>query len=346
MADEYVSALVRELHIRAAEIDFDCVITIYIGGGTPSVLTLAQMHKLMQGLREKVNFANVSEVTIEVNPDDVTEDYISGLKALGVNRVSMGVQSFVDAELKAVNRRHNAAEAITAVEAIRRAGIANVSIDLIYGLPGQTLQDWQETLANVLRMNPEHFSCYGLKIEENTPFAYNRSIAESIPSDEIQYKIQDEVVEIKEVNDKESIGNFGVTQDNIEEENEILEESEQISGGKVFNYPEEILKEKEEAGKTIIEENKNELESHERPKEVKVNASKDIFKVFTINDKFLYRRELFGNSDAQYKEALELISRMDSFEDVKDYFLNDLGWNPNDENAKGFMETLEKKYFN
>ena len=126
LADEYVSALVRELHIRAAEIDFDCVTTIYIGGGTPSVLTLAQMHKLMQGLREKVNFANVSEVTIEVNPDDVTEDYISGLKALGVNRVSMGVQSFVDAELKAVNRRHNAAEAITAVEAIRRAGIGNV----------------------------------------------------------------------------------------------------------------------------------------------------------------------------------------------------------------------------
>ena len=165
-------------------------------------------------------------------------------------------------------------------------------------------------------------------------------------SDEIQYKIQDEVVEIKEVNDKESIENFGVTQGNNEVENEILEESEQISGGKVFNYPEEILKEKEEAGKTIIEENKNELESHERPKEVKVNASKDIFKVFTINDKFLYRRELFGNSDAQYKEALELISRMDSFEDVKDYFLNDLGWNPNDENAKGFMETLEKKYFN
>ena len=184
LADEYVSALVRELHIRAAEIDFDCVTTIYIGGGTPSVLTLAQMHKLMQGLREKVNFANVREVTIEVNPDDVTEDYILGLKALGVNRVSMGVQSFVDVELKAVNRRHNAAEAITAVEAIRRAGIANVSIDLIYGLPGQTIESWRHSLDTLLTLGVEHVSAYNLSYEEGTALTRLRDMGRITEVDE------------------------------------------------------------------------------------------------------------------------------------------------------------------
>ena len=183
-ADAYVSALVRELHIRDKEIDLDNVTTIYIGGGTPSVLTLAQMEMLMNGLREKVNFVNVREVTIEVNPDDVTEDYISGLKSLGVNRVSMGVQSFVDSELKAVNRRHNAAEAISALEAIRRAGIANVSIDLIYGLPGQTIESWQYSLDTLLSLGVEHVSAYNLSYEEGTALTRLRDMGRIIEVDE------------------------------------------------------------------------------------------------------------------------------------------------------------------
>ncbi len=184
LADAYVSALLRELHIRDEEVDLDDIATIYIGGGTPSVLTLAQMEMLMKGLREKVNFANVREVTIEVNPDDVTEDYLAGLKFLGVNRVSMGVQSFVDSELKAVNRRHNAAEAISALEAIRRAGIANVSIDLIYGLPGQTIESWQYTLDALLSLDVEHVSAYNLSYEEGTALTRLRDMGRIIEVDE------------------------------------------------------------------------------------------------------------------------------------------------------------------
>lgn len=184
LSDAYVSALLREFHIRNEEVDLDDIATIYIGGGTPSVLTLAQMEMLMKGLREKVNFANVREVTIEVNPDDVTEDYIAGLKFLGVNRVSMGVQSFIDSELKAVNRRHNAAEAISALEAIRRAGIANVSIDLIYGLPGQTIESWQYTLDTLLSLDVEHVSAYNLSYEEGTALTRLRDMGRIIEVDE------------------------------------------------------------------------------------------------------------------------------------------------------------------
>lgn len=158
---------------------------------------------------------------------------------------------------------------------------------------------------------------------------------------------------------------------NPEEKSESpFEESEETFTGEAFDTQEEenleTREETEDVDKNFMVESENNLEdnlednleeepneeskeeSKEEPKEeIKVNTTpKDIYKVFTINDKFLYRRELFGNSDAQYREALELISRMDSFEEVQDYFLNDLGWNPEDENAKCFLDTIDKKYFN
>ena len=140
-----------------------------------------------------------------------------------------------------------------------------------------------------------------------------------------------------------------------EEYSETQEETEDVvqnfagkSEENLEEEPKEVLKEepKDEAKEEPNEELKE--ESKEEPKEeIKVNTTpKDIYKLFTINDKFLYRRELFGNSDAQYREALDLISRMDSFEEVQDYFLNDLGWNPEDANAKSFLDTIDKKYFN
>lgn len=140
--------------------------------------------------------------------------------------------------------------------------------------------------------------------------------------------------------------------DTQEEENlETREETEDVDKNFMveseINFEDNLAEEpKEEPNEESNEESKE--ESKEEPKEeIKVNTTpKDIYKVFTINDKFLYRRELFGNSDAQYREALELISRMDSFEEVQDYFLNDLGWNPEDENAKCFLDTIDKKYFN
>ena len=158
---------------------------------------------------------------------------------------------------------------------------------------------------------------------------------------------------------------------NPEEKSESpFEESEETFTGEAFDTQEEenleTREETEDVDKNFMVESEKNLEdnleeepeeepteeskeeSKEEPKEeIKVNTTpKDIYKVFTINDKFLYRRELFGNSDAQYREALDLISRMDSFEEVQDYFLNDLGWNPEDANAKSFLDTIDKKYFN
>ena len=168
LADEYVSALVRELHIRAAEIDFDCVTTIYIGGGTPSMLSAEQLCQLMMGIAEMVDIDKVEEVTIEVNPDDVDSEYMSNVARCGVNRVSMGVQSFVDEELKAVNRRHDSRQALDALKIIADCGIDNVSIDLIYGLPKQTLATWKQSVCQAARLHVNHISAYCLSYEEGT----------------------------------------------------------------------------------------------------------------------------------------------------------------------------------
>ena len=183
-ADDYVSAIIAELNLRADEINLADVTTIYIGGGTPSVLNLRQMAYLMDGLRSRMDFGKVTEVTMEVNPDDVTVDYMSGVKSLGVNRISMGVQSFVDAELRAVNRRHNAEEAISAIDTIRNAGISNISVDLIYGLPGQTLESWSYSLNMLLQLDVQHVSAYNLSYEEGTALTRLRDMGKITEVDE------------------------------------------------------------------------------------------------------------------------------------------------------------------
>ena len=136
--------------------------------------------------------------------------------------------------------------------------------------------------------------------------------------------------------------------DTQEEDNlETREETEDVDKNFMVESEKNLEDNLEDEPKEEPNEESNEESKEESKEEIKVNTTpKDIYKVFTINDKFLYRRELFGNSDAQYREALELISRMDSFEEVQDYFLNDLGWNPEDENAKCFLDTIDKKYFN
>lgn len=168
LADRYVDALVREAALRIGELDGEPVTTLYVGGGTPSQLSEEQMARLVLGLCEFVDLRQVREFTIEVNPDDVTRSYVASLVRLGVNRVSMGVQSFVDDELRAVGRRHTALQALEAVAAIREAGIGNVSIDLIYGLPGQTLDSWRYSVRRAVELRPEHLSAYALSYEPGT----------------------------------------------------------------------------------------------------------------------------------------------------------------------------------
>lgn len=161
----YVDALIRELALRS---DYLCepVQTIYIGGGTPSTLTPDNLKRLCKALT-KGN--NVVEFTVECNPDDISREFAELLVECGVTRVSMGVQSFSDARLRFLHRRHNADTVQFAVRALRNAGIKNISIDLMFGFPGETLEDWEHDISKAIRLDIEHISAYSLQYEKDTP---------------------------------------------------------------------------------------------------------------------------------------------------------------------------------
>lgn len=142
--------------------------TIYLGGGTPSQLGEANLRRLFSSIREHYAILPDAEITVEVNPDDVTPALVCALRDCGGNRVSMGVQSFLDSELQQINRRHTAEQAKNAVMMLHDGGITNLSIDLIYGLPGQTLQSFSESIEAALRLPVTHISSYALSIEEGT----------------------------------------------------------------------------------------------------------------------------------------------------------------------------------
>lgn len=167
MQDQYVKALINELSLRSNYIS-SRVRTIYIGGGTPSVLTEENMSLLCQALRKRAG-EGVEEFTIECNPDDVTEEYAAMLVRNGVNRVSMGAQTFSDERLRFLRRRHKAGDVERAVSALRKTGIKNISIDLMFGFPQETLVEWESDLDKVISLGVEHVSAYSLMYEEGTP---------------------------------------------------------------------------------------------------------------------------------------------------------------------------------
>lgn len=163
----WLEALEREALIyRDRFVAFD---SLYVGGGTPTVLSRGQWSGLMAMLREHLVLSDRAEVTVEANPDDVTPDLLRLLRDLGVNRISLGVQSFDDGELRCLQRRHTSGRAAQALESVRDAGFSNVSLDLMYGLPGQSEALWVETLRRALDFAPEHISCYQFTVEEGTP---------------------------------------------------------------------------------------------------------------------------------------------------------------------------------
>jgi putative oxygen-independent coproporphyrinogen III oxidase len=145
--------------------------TLYAGGGTPSLLAGRDLERLIRGLEGILSFEEGFEFTIEVNPDDVTPHLLEAYRALGANRLSIGVQSFDDGELRLLGRRHNVARAEEAIRAARNAGFSNIGIDVIFALPGQTEGSWRETLERVLIFEPEHLSCYELTLEPDAPLA-------------------------------------------------------------------------------------------------------------------------------------------------------------------------------
>lgn len=170
--DAYVAALVREMELRAATLPLPVTATtLYLGGGTPSLLVPEQVGRLLTAAQQRYGLAAAAEVTLEVNPGTVTREKLAGYRAAGVNRLSIGVQSLDDQVLQQLGRVHTAAEARQAVALARAAGFNNIGIDLIHGLPGQTLEQWQVTLQQAIALAPEHVSAYGLTVEEGTPFA-------------------------------------------------------------------------------------------------------------------------------------------------------------------------------
>lgn len=168
LRDAYVDALCQELTLRAEELPADeAITTIYLGGGTPSQLTTDQLDRLFSYIY-KVYRSQPVEVTMECNPDDVTPAFADWISQSPIDRISMGAQTFSDDRLRLLRRRHTAAEVRRATTLLRQAGIRNISIDLMFGFPGETLADWEQDIDEVLRLGVEHISAYSLMYEEGT----------------------------------------------------------------------------------------------------------------------------------------------------------------------------------
>lgn len=177
-----VSAIGRELVARQGEIAPNRVQTLYFGGGTPSVCSPEEIGQLIRTVREVWDIERFDELTVEANPDDLSPAYLERLRALGVDRLSIGVQSFDDDHLQRMNRRHNAQGAIDAVRNARAAGFDNLTIDLIYGLPGMTPDQWIGNLDRAVSLGVQHISAYHLTIEPHTVFGRQglRPVAEEV----------------------------------------------------------------------------------------------------------------------------------------------------------------------
>jgi putative oxygen-independent coproporphyrinogen III oxidase len=165
----YIDALCQELELRRDYLDEERIETIYFGGGTPSQLAKEDFERIFSSLYKIYPISPEAEITLEANPDDLSPEYIHMLRTLPFNRLSIGIQTFNENTLKLLQRRHTAQQAIEAFTRCREAGFHNISIDLMYGLPGETMESWEKDLQQALEMKPEHISAYHLIYEEGTP---------------------------------------------------------------------------------------------------------------------------------------------------------------------------------
>ena len=176
--DEYVTALERELAIRFADATPWVADTLYLGGGTPSRLGAGGVSRAIDVLRGYVDLSADAEVTLEANPEDITAEAAARWRAVGINRLSIGAQSFDDDVLKWMHRTHDASAIVRAFESARRAGIDNISLDLIFALPDTVRRSWQRDVSSALALEPSHVSLYGLTVEPHTPLGRWRSRGE------------------------------------------------------------------------------------------------------------------------------------------------------------------------
>lgn len=183
--DQYLKALQCHLEESAPQAESYQVDTIYFGGGTPSYFGAQRLAEVLRTIQKLYQVSRSCEITVECNPDSVDPEFLAQLKKAGVNRLSMGVQSAQDGELREIGRIHSYQQATQAFQQARQAGFDNLSLDLIYGLPDQTMESWQASVEAVLQLAPEHLSCYGLKLEEGTPL-YERRQQEHMADDDTQ----------------------------------------------------------------------------------------------------------------------------------------------------------------
>lgn len=198
LMDDYLQAICDHIKEYAPLVTDYLVDTVYIGGGTPSYIGADRLAAILTTIRQNFDVSPQAEITFEANPDSVSIKALRRLKSEGFNRVSLGIQSDNDDLLHTIGRPHTYEQAVEAVRLIRKAGFHNLSVDLIFGLPGQTLSAWQDTLANVLRLNPDHISCYALECIPGTPL-YEHQAMYDLANDDTQADMYLAAVEMLKV---------------------------------------------------------------------------------------------------------------------------------------------------
>jgi oxygen-independent coproporphyrinogen-3 oxidase len=169
LIEPFVEALISEINLLGRSKPEQHLHTIYFGGGTPSLLSVRQLERILVAIKACFVVLPDSEISMESNPSDLTSDYMTGVRSVGMNRLSLGMQSANEKELKLFERRHDLDAVVKAVDAARRGGFDNLNLDLIYGIPGQTLVDWENSLKVMVQLQPEHVSLYALGLEDGTP---------------------------------------------------------------------------------------------------------------------------------------------------------------------------------
>ena len=172
LVSDYTSSLIKEIKLWEKSLNKHSVKSIFFGGGTPSLTSITDLQQIISTMFETFNISPHAEFTLEANPTELTEKYLHKIRELGINRLSMGVQSMNTNELQLLERTHSPQQVLNVIKASRKAGFNNLNLDLIYGLMEQDLQTWQETVEKILDHHPEHLSCYALTIEPGTPFYY------------------------------------------------------------------------------------------------------------------------------------------------------------------------------
>lgn len=208
-----VDAIVREVGMQKHYLGSENIGTIYFGGGTPSLLSKDDLSNIIGSVRNNYQVINDVEITLEANPDDLDRKKLDDLRSIGVNRLSIGIQSFNDDILRFFNRAHNSVQAVKSIEAARAAGFNNISIDLIYGVPGQNNDAWKSGIEEAITFRPEHISAYSLTIEERTVFGKWKASNKLTPMNEDMVAVQFEVLMdtlTQKGYDHYEISNFGL----------------------------------------------------------------------------------------------------------------------------------------